>query len=109
MRKLPKMFTARELQEQMEADPKNLALFCWNWCHSEEKRKHISDLAGKLAEVSDTFKLLGDADDLLLVGFEFVKIHLEECPRETQKEVLNCLANELNFVFHIKDLEEYNG
>ena len=109
MRKPPKFITARELQEQMEADPDDLTLRCWNWYYSEKETKRISDIAGKLAEVSDMFKLWEDADDLLLVGFAFVETHLEECSREMQKEILNCLAAKLNFVFHIEDLEEYNG
>lgn len=108
MSKRPKMFTARELQQQMEADPDNLAMFCWDWYYSVTERNRISNMASKLAEVSDTFKLCSNVDDFLLVGFEFIKTHLEECPRETQKEILNCLATELNFVSHIEDLEECN-
>ena len=108
MSKPPKIFTARELQEQMKADPDDLAVFCWNWYYSEKERKRISDVVSKLAEASDIFKLWSNADDFLLVGFEFIKTHLEERPREMQKEILNCLASELNFVFHIEDLEEYN-
>lgn len=108
MRKPPKFITAKELQEQMEADPDNLTLRCWNWCSSEKEKERISNIARKLAEVSDMFKLWEDVDDLLLVAFTFVETHLEERPREMQKEILNCLADKLNFVFHIEDLEEYN-
>jgi len=98
--------TDEEVERYLQKVDDDLLALCSQWVLDEKTQGRIADISGKLSDVAGTFDILEDADDLLLVGFNFVVTHMEEVGREAQKSALNHLASKMNFVFHFEDLEE---
>ena len=101
--------TEDEIEEYFQEVDNGVISLCAQWELDEKTQKRIDKISGQLSEVAGTFGILEDANDLLVVGFDFIVTHMEEVGREAQKQALNHLASKLNFAFHIEDLEKYDA